>query len=434
MMQMKRIAGTPIANIKETAELPLQPSKRRDSKIPQSRLDRLWSRLTDNSKLPRRLWFPVYSCKVFASPEEWQREHDEVSTTIRRTMTALIGYCLFSLLALGAPVKDLISNNAITIPVADSTVSFSAFLIVGPLILLCLTSYLHIFLGYLTELGQPREKASLPFLFNMQKRFPLLLTDTIFYWLTPIVLFVFAVTARIQGRTYVLLLTFIAVITTMLLLVIKIRRSHWTKSSFQPFRWLFLVSIPFIVLLVLIWSNAFYSEGANLRSADLRRLKIEYAELAHANLSFADLSYSELRYADFASAYLFETKLNYADLQHSSFERTALEHTEFVGANLSNANLFGAKFIRADLTNANLFGAALRHAYFFQSSLDNVNLECANLNNATLNIENYKNMNIKHAMIRSLRHAPDGFREWALKNGATEKYQEYNDWKTNNIC
>jgi uncharacterized protein YjbI with pentapeptide repeats len=62
-----------------------------------------------------------------------------------------------------------------------------------------------------------------------------------------------------------------------------------------------------------------------------------------------------------------------------------------VGSNLAGVKLDGADLTSADLRNANLEGIVWQHI-------------------AT----------IKSANIGGVKNAPDGFREWALKNGAIE--------------
>jgi uncharacterized protein YjbI with pentapeptide repeats len=62
-----------------------------------------------------------------------------------------------------------------------------------------------------------------------------------------------------------------------------------------------------------------------------------------------------------------------------------------VGSDLSGANLDGADLSSADLRNANLQGIAWQHIAV-----------------------------VKSANIAGVRNAPEGFRDWALKNGAVE--------------
>jgi uncharacterized protein YjbI with pentapeptide repeats len=62
-----------------------------------------------------------------------------------------------------------------------------------------------------------------------------------------------------------------------------------------------------------------------------------------------------------------------------------------VGSNLAEAKLDGADLTSADLRNANLDAIAWQHIAA-----------------------------IKSANIAGVKNAPDGFREWALKNGAIE--------------
>ncbi len=86
--------------------------------------------------------------KLPVSEDDWKREHDEVSTTIRRVMITLIGYSFFCLLTLAAPDERLIKKDAtIKIPFAGTDVDYGSFLFIGPAVLIGLTLYLHIFLA-----------------------------------------------------------------------------------------------------------------------------------------------------------------------------------------------------------------------------------------------------------------------------------------------
>jgi hypothetical protein len=131
--------------------------------------------------------------------------------------------------------------------------------------------------------------------------------------------------------------------------------------------------------------------GVDASAAFLQGVRLE-----RANLLRADLSAADLRGSAFTSAHL-----DYANLHFANFRGSNLDQTEFSNANMSDADLVGT----------NLRGA----------KLDGVDLTSADLRNADLQSIAWQQIAaIKFANIAGVKNAPAGFREWALKNGATE--------------
>jgi len=121
--------------------------------------------------------------------------------------------------------------------------------------------------------------------------------------------------------------------------------------------------------------------------AYLRNINLPNAELLRANISASDLRNANLRGADLSSS--------------------TLDFTNFRGADLGNCQLEDSDLSNADLTDANLA----------QVTLDRTNLKNADLSGIT----NWKSVkSIKLANIYGCQHLPDGFRDWALANGAVE--------------
>ena len=134
--------------------------------------------------------------------------------------------------------------------------------------------------------------------------------------------------------------------------------------------------------------------GVDVSSAFLQGIRLERANLLRADLSGADLRGSTLRFAD----------LTYADLQSANFRGSELEHAVFSNADLKNADLLGSNLASVKLDGADLSSADLRSA----------NLR---------GIEWKHIAGIKMANIAGVKDAPEGFVEWALKNGAVENPQ-----------
>jgi len=119
--------------------------------------------------------------------------------------------------------------------------------------------------------------------------------------------------------------------------------------------------------------------GMRLPHAHLSRCNLTDCDLRNGDLSGSDLSWSELRSANFRRAKLHDVV----------FSNSNLSDADFVGAELWNADLSGARLGNTDLRDADLRGIRWRHIADIQS-----------------------------ANVYGVRHAPDGFMEWALAHGA----------------
>jgi uncharacterized protein YjbI with pentapeptide repeats len=129
--------------------------------------------------------------------------------------------------------------------------------------------------------------------------------------------------------------------------------------------------------------------GVDVSSAFLQGLKLERANLLRSDFSAADLRRSDLQFADFTNANLHSANFRESDLEHASFQSADMRDTDFWGSNLA-----GAKFDDADISGADLRFADLR------------NIQWKQLKKVTA------------ANIAGVKNAPEGFAEWALKNGA----------------
>jgi hypothetical protein len=131
--------------------------------------------------------------------------------------------------------------------------------------------------------------------------------------------------------------------------------------------------------------------GVDASSAFLQGIRLDRANLLRANLSAADL-----RGSSFKSANLTYSDLHDANFRGSDFDHTVLSNADLKDADLVGSNLAGAMLDGADLTSTDLRFANLKDIQWKQISA------------------------IKDANIAGVKNAPDGFRQWALKNGAVE--------------
>ena len=137
--------------------------------------------------------------------------------------------------------------------------------------------------------------------------------------------------------------------------------------------------------------------GVDVSSAFLQGLNLEHANLSRSNFSAADLRGSNLKLADFTLA----------DLHSANFRGSNLENASFEDADMHDVDLW-----RSDLEGAKLHGADLSGADLRFSDLRN--------------IEWKQLKNVKSANIAGVKNAPEGFVDWALKNGAVQTRLETN--------
>ena len=131
--------------------------------------------------------------------------------------------------------------------------------------------------------------------------------------------------------------------------------------------------------------------GVDVSSAFLQGLKLERANLLRADFSAADLRRSDLKSADFTNA----------NLHFANFRESNLKNASFQSADMTNADLWGSDLAGAKLDDADISGADLRFADFG-------NIQWKQLKKVT------------GANIAGVKNPPEGFVEWALKNGAVQ--------------
>jgi hypothetical protein len=119
--------------------------------------------------------------------------HDENSKTVRRVFHTLAGTCLFCVVTLaGSPDSQLLTSEAtVTLPILNFEMSFIAFLVVGPVLLIVLTVYLHIFVNHHRRF-KISDAVTQPMLPNFGNVSAKVATWLLFYWMVPITLAVFA--------------------------------------------------------------------------------------------------------------------------------------------------------------------------------------------------------------------------------------------------
>lgn len=179
-----------------------------------------------------RAWLGPPTVKGFDDPKAFEKQHDEVSMTLRRVMFAIVTYSAFCLVTLFDP-DFLLTEGKIKIPFVDSPIRAIDFFYFGPLVLIAIALYMHIFVGYWQAMSGAAPK-SLPFIFNMDTPVTRLLTAFLFYWLVPLMLLYFFWSAQPFEDKFPDLLPYLQflVLTVALVFVsLGIRRRPLDKRS-----------------------------------------------------------------------------------------------------------------------------------------------------------------------------------------------------------
>jgi Pentapeptide repeats (8 copies) len=316
---------------------------------------------------------PKYPAETNLDKDEWRSQHDEISKTIWSMAWLLVASCLFCLITLGAPDMVLVNRDAkISIPFAGTQVSYTGFLLFGPLVLAVLALYLHVFVEQRLRIGRSKDHSMSPFLFNLEHPAATVLSAFLFYWMLPSVLIFFCL--RALPRPEAPLIAFLTAAVTAFMTATGIRRygaiarpGFLQKVSLGGL-WVILVSsIAVLFLLVPIaWSTLIEIQSGQRDAGQWsavetghtsslllprRRLQLFGASLEKTNLSGLYAVQADMRKAD-----LQEADLEGADLSGADLREADLTKANLVSANLSGAKLQGAKLSDAALRLTDLHG------------------------------------------------------------------------------
>jgi uncharacterized protein YjbI with pentapeptide repeats len=310
-------------------------------------------------------------------------------------LVAIVTFSFFCLVSLGTPDVSLLAGNAtIKLPFVNTDVSFVYFLFLGPVTLIALTIYLHIFVGYHSLLSAAQNGRGLPHVFNLQGRLPRYVSGMLLYWLVPCILLAFSY--KVAPRPGGSLLVIETVAVTIVLVWVKIRR--WSSSQrHNVYRSLWLIEGILVYILILQLGN---SSSLLARPLYLFRANLEAQALQDINLQWADLQEANLQEANLQRANLQEANLQRANLQQAKLQRANLQQAKLQRANLQRAVLRKATLQRAVLRKATLQGAVLQQANLWGANLQGATLSIANLQGATLSIANLQGATLQWANLQ----------------------------------
>jgi hypothetical protein len=389
---------------------------------------------------PRQWWHLEPQEIVFGSEEEKATYHGELSKSLRTSMMSLIVFSLFCLLTIGAPDSQLIVENNIRIPFANVSVSFKAFVITAPLLLIAITLYLHLFLGHLLRVRDLETTRKLPYLFNLDGPLARIASNALFYLLPPVVLFVFLWKTLPFGFVLQFLLMMLAFPATVGLSLLYLKRSRATmRSSDYWTLWLlvFLISVIGCHELALLAADGVNSLERHWREQNLAVFH-EYTDRSFLNRSLFmarglvwDASVPRIFVLDLEDRWIWRPlrlenqvldgkDFEQQDLSFASMERASLLNVNFMNANLRGAKLGGAKLrganLRgvylglADLSGADLSGADLRKADLRWANLDKANVARADLRECRW---------LQCAILRKAKNWPQAYRDQRLTCGSS---------------
>jgi len=129
-----------------------------------------------------------------------------------------------------------------------------------------------------------------------------------------------------------------------------------------------------------------------------------------------DVSTAYLQGVDLPRAALTRANFNAVDARNSNFRSADLTAADLRSGNFRDSNLQNARLVDADLSNADLNSADLAGADLTRANLDNADLRNSDLRN--LRWQQIRSM--KTTNLAGVKNAPDGFLQWALKQGAIQ--------------
>ncbi|CAI2717438.1 pentapeptide repeat-containing protein [Nitrospina watsonii] len=303
--------------------------------------------------------------------ETIKARHDEISRNIRSVTLALMSYALFCFLTLGQSDDIAFKETGkIQIPFSGGIdVNFSTFFLAGPVLLIVLTFYLHIFVHELQrcELEASRK---LPYVFNLDNPFARGITFFIFYFLTPAVFFAFIWSIRASESVTFWSLVALGVCLVLVWLFHCASNVKSRSIKKQPLPLMILLAV-FIVSAVpgnLNFFGPIQIVKSDLKSANFQKHRLDRMNADFAHLEQADFSQNQnVRKAFFNSAFLEQADFSGANLSESSFRKSDLTQARFKGSKLNGAGFQQAQLIETDFSPLSISIEKERHGFSFAS-------------------------------------------------------------------
>ncbi len=348
---------------------------------------RIWERLSDRSRTPRRWWNPIVVYRRLPR-DVFTEAYKQYAETTNRTMLALLAVGTFCLLTvISTPDKALLAaEGTVKVPFAEASISFLGFVVVAPFLLTVVSVYLHIFYDYWLDMEHERQEYNrilpyvdktpvepVPMLFALEDPVSRTLSWFILYALVPFVLAVMTWKAAALSEVGLLLFLMLCGVTSSMIFLCIRRCPETLRRSVNPGRWLILVVLGILIVMSLQhrgWlrrsANLFRADlteawlaGVDLQGANLERTRLTRAGLTNTKLQRANMMEANLEKANLAGADLSQTLLTDANLQEADLSYAILKGAVLRSANLRQVKLILVDLREADLQMANLQGALL---------------------------------------------------------------------------
>ncbi len=367
----------------------------------------------------------------------------EISRSARPVFLAVVGACVYSWLTIGTTTDPALVTNvaASPLPIIRTEIPIAFFFWAGPLILLALYAYLHMYLHRLwiglaslpaifTD-GKPLDERAHPWLLTSLVRayVPRLRTDRPPLWWLQVATSLFAAWALVPltliaywlrympRRDWVgIIIIGIAVIAAVWIAIAMYRIMRETlglmdrKSRWKVWpEWLAAAGTAAALLMC---SLSLMNASVRVHTPIVRN----YADLFGQDISDksdgwresaqdlemvvgARLVGRDLRFANAWQAFLAKANLEQVNLSGANLIETNFQSAHFVGANLNGADLLSANLDDASLDDASLRGANLVVASLIDARLRNADLTGANLSFADLQYADLYNADLTGAVL-----------------------------------
>jgi uncharacterized protein YjbI with pentapeptide repeats len=289
-----------------------------------------------------------------------------IASNIQRLMYVLLSFALLCILFLiQGGEAALVPGSKTKFPIANVEVDFIIFLFWGPVLLLLLMVYLHMFLGAWDQCSRALGHEKLICIFSCSSATARLAFVGIFFVMTPLILCMFLYSARsINEITPV---TGLMVIIGLIYLTYQMVRlnlglSWWIKG---PVVGLFLGALG--VVSAIIWGPVRLYEiyplqlsGSNLADTNfnlqdcLRGAKADRINFEDSLFYRSDLTGIYAPMGNFKKAKMTEATLTGADLGSADFTNAILQYSKLIDAKLANTNFTRAAMRGVDLTSTKI--------------------------------------------------------------------------------
>jgi len=358
--------------------------------------------------------------------------HYQLSNLIKNVYYFYIFINLYSLLTLyTSSDEQLIKSSAhITIPILNSQVPFTFFLVSG--ITLIMTIFVYLVIRF-EELEKIKALDKTPYIFNSDLRSTRQIATFITYILGPITVLMFVEKAYLFTSMDRLsaVLAFFVFISFM---------SYRQRSKYQvslAIAGLISVSLFFYLLIVPTTIRLFDTRtdlvGANLRGVQIEKFRLSNAMFNHTRFSEATILDSTLKNiemwgSNFEKASIYNTKIINSMADYAKFNYSIIRDVEFVDVNLkqsqfNEAVLFNVSFTTTkrsrskQISKEEVYQTDLSNSEFNQTIMVSVSFDNAILSNANFYHTDLESVTFKNAVLTRTNFS-------TAKNLSCEKLQQ----------